>query len=326
MFRAAVIAACVWGAIGAPAAMAETPPAAPVQIEYFQLRLTVPQGGRVRQTLTRTTHSDDNGKVVSSTLTAEFLSQLAPHEDGYRVVKTRVKGDFKIDSGSNGQDRADLEKLMQAAGALTEVSYIADINLTPLRIEQWPVMRNRLKAAMRRSGAIKAREADAFDAMYGPMTPEAAAELFLPEDALLAIPHNLGLSLNNPYRLDSVINGPFGGTISASETLTLTRWDETAGEAEVLYESGPTREALEAYALAIRPTLEKVARDAAKAEKTAPVPVGALVLQIGTTCRYRISLKTGLVVRAECQSLRDVRNGDDRRLHRETWVLGETPA
>ncbi|UDF03080.1 hypothetical protein [Asticcacaulis sp. AND118] len=325
MFRAAVIAACLTGVISAPA-VAETAPPAPVQIEYFQLRLTVPQGGRVRQTLTRTTHSDDNGKVVSSTVTAEFLSQLVPHEDGYRVVKTRVKGDFRIDSGSDGQDRADLEKLMQAAGALTEVSYIADINLTPLRIEQWPVMRNRLKAAMRRSGAIKAREADAFDAMYGPMSPEAAADLFLPEDALLAIPHNLGLSLNNPYRLDSVIAGPFGGTISASETLTLTRWDQTAGEAEVLYEAGPTREALDAYALAIRPTLERAALDTAKAEKSAPAPVGALALQIGTTCRYRVSLKTGLVVRAECQSLRDVRNGDDRRLHRETWVLGETPA
>lgn len=324
MIRAVVIAACIAGGMAATA-WAETP-AAPVQVEYYQLRLTLPAGGAVKQTLTRTTQTETDGKVVTTRLNAEYLSQISRHPDGFRVVKSRLKNDFRVEGAETDTDRLELEKVMQAAASISDITYIADVSLTPLRLENWPQLRNRLKAAMRRTGAINAREGDAFDALYGPMTAETAAEQFLPEDALLAIPHNLGLSLNNPYRLDSRINGPFGGTISARETLTLTAWDEAAGQAEVLYESGPTREALDAYARQIRPTLEQTAARTARVRKKAPVPVGDIRLDIGTTCRYRISLHTGLVSRAECQSVRDIGQGDERRLHRENWVLSETPA
>lgn len=323
MIRAVVIAACIAAGVSAPV-WADVPGATPLQVEYYQLRLTLPPGAAVRQTLKRTTESETNGKVIRTRLEAEYLSQLSRHPDGYRIVKTLVNTAFKVEGAEADAERLELEKVMQAAAAIRDITYIADESLTPLRLENWPQLRNRLKAAMRRSGAIDAREGDAFDGLYGPMTAETAAEQFLPEDALLAIPHNLGLSLNNPYRLDSLINGPFGGTISARESLTLTAWDEAAGEAEVLYESGPTREALDAYALRVRPALEQAAARTARIRKTAPVPVGDIQLDIGTTCRYRISLKTGLVSRAECQSVRDIRQGDDRRRHRENWVLGET--
>ncbi|MFT3996828.1 MAG: hypothetical protein QM667_05420 [Asticcacaulis sp.] len=277
-----------------------------VQVEYVQLPLNLPAGATIRQTLTRTTQQTVNGKMVSASFEATFLNRLKPHADGFSVTKTRVKGAFRMDGDPGAAEREGIERLMQAAGALNEVRYVADINLSPLRIEQWPQFRNRLKSAMRKSGALQAREADAFDALYMPMSAEIAAEQFLAEDALLSIPHNLGLSLNNPYRLDSMVDGPLGGTLSAHETLTLTRWDPAAGIAEVTYESGPSDATLAAYAQAR--TKDK----------------GAVSLKLGTTCRYRVDLKTGLVPRADCKSVRNVSIGDDHRLRSETWVLQET--
>jgi len=206
MFRvasmAAALAAVSFVSVGPGVfsdALAQNLPAtSPVAVEYVQLPLTLPAGAQVRQTLTRTTQETNNGATVTATVTAEFLNRLTPHAEGFSVVKTRVKGDFRMEGEPADGNRAGVERLMQAASALNEVSYIADVNLSPLRIEQWPRLRNRLKNAMRKTGAIRARESEAFDALYGPMSPEETAELFLPEDAFLSIPHNLGLSLNNP--------------------------------------------------------------------------------------------------------------------------------
>jgi len=313
MFRVAekvtVLAVATMVLMGGPAvADAVPPPVPPVAVEYVQLPLNLPAGARVRQTLTRTTSNSDNGATVSATFTGEFLNQLTPHAEGFSVVKTRLKGDFHMEGEPADGNRAGVERLMQAANQLSEIRYVADINLSPLRIEQWPRFRGRLKSAMRKTGAIRARESEAFDALYGPMSAEEAADLFLPEDAFLAIPHNLGLSLNNPYRLDSVIPGPLGGTVSSHESLTLTAWDATAKTAEVTYESGPTREALDAYL-----------RQHAATEGSAEV-------DMGTTCLFRIDLNTGLVARAECRARHTLRTAQTQRARTETWVLEETLA
>lgn len=303
--------------IGVAAATAH---AQPVQaVEYVQIPLTLPDGAQVRQTIRKTTRHTQNGQLRATTYSGEFLSSYTPDKDGYRVVKRTVASNFKLEGAQPSDDAAGLGKLMGVMAEAGDITYMADTNLTPLSIHDWPKFRARLKAAMRKAGLMKARQGDAFDALYEQVTPETAAEMFLPEDAMLAIPHNLGLSLNNPYRLDSQIPGPFGDTLSASETLTLTTWDEKGRTAQITYDSGPSREALDAYVAAMRPRLE----DEAKRNKNV-APVGEIALNISTRCLYTVSLDTGLVRQADCRSVRDIRVGDDVRSQHEEWVMSET--
>ncbi|ESQ79739.1 hypothetical protein [Asticcacaulis sp. YBE204] len=299
-----------------------TPPAP--EARYLQIHLNLPAGAKIRQSIRKTTRSDHNGQVKTAVYTGEFLNSLTPVKDGYRVVKAILKSDFQVTGATLSDDDTGLEKLMGVMADVGGVTYQTDVNLTPLSLYEWPKFRARLKVAMRKAGLMKARQADAFDALYGQVTPEMAAEMFLPEDAMLAIPHNLGLSLNNPYRLDSKIPGPLGDTLSASETLTLTKWDEAARTAQITYESGPTRKALDLYAVSVRPRLEQVARDEARRKRTAIQPVGEVRFTLSTRCLYTVSLDTGLVRQAECQSVRDIAIGTDVRSQREDWVMSES--
>ncbi|MDC7682580.1 hypothetical protein PQU92_04795 [Asticcacaulis sp. BYS171W] len=317
-----VLMACA----SAPFAQAQTQTSAPPVngAGYLQIPLTLPRGAKVRQSIRKTTYSTHNGQVKTALYAGEFLNSLTPDKDGYRVVKTIVTSDFQVTGAALSDDDAGLEKLMGVMADVGGLTYLADANLTPLSLHEWPKFRARLKAAMRKAGLMKARQADAFDALYAQVTPEMAAEMFLPEDAMLAIPHNLGLSLNSPYRLDSKIPGPLGATLSASETLTLTGWDAKGRTAQITYESGPTRAALDTYAISVRPQLEQAARSEARRTRTATRPVGKIDLNISTRCLYTVSLDTGLVRQAECQSVRDITVGDDARSQREAWVMSET--
>jgi len=44
---------------------------------------------------------------------------------------------------------------------------------------------------------------------------------------------------------------------------------------------------------------------------------------MGTTCLYRVDLRTGLVARAECRARHEVRNAQTHRIRQEIWVLEE---
>lgn len=323
---ATTVAAILIG-MALPAAAQTPAPATPLEVDYRQIPLTLPDGARVRQVITKTTRTEQDGRIETGRFEGEYLNSFTPDKDGYRVTKTRVKSTFALSENipSEGETHvADLKKMMDALSDIPEITYVADINLTPLRIENWPKLRGQIKKAMRGAGLMKARQEEAFDSLYDRVTPEGAAELFLPEDAMLSIPHNLGLSLNNPYRLDSKMPGPFGGDpLDARESLTLTLWDEAAQTAQITYESGPTREAMDAYAIAIKPVLEQIAQDEAKLTGTAPKAVGDVHLDIATRCLYEVSLKTGLVSRAECNSRRDVRVGDERQSQQEDWAMRE---
>jgi|GEM_PF-2432198 len=309
-------------ALGPVAAQAEAP--AP-EAGYYQIPLDLPAGAAIRQVIHKTTQIRHNDQTETATFDGEYISRFAPVTDGYRVTKTTVASNLTFEGDISDEKKADMQKLSAALADVGEITYLADANLTPLRLDDWPRLRRALKQSMRKAGLMKQKQEAAFDALYERLSPEAASELFLPEDGLLAIPRHLGLRLEQPYMLESKIAPPFGGElIPTRETLKLTRWDEAGKKAYITYQSGPDPADLAAYATAIQPELDKAARLDAEQYGLPYSPVTDVQIEISTSCNYEMSLTTGLVLRAACLSIRDLRLGDRIQSQRESWSMQET--
>lgn len=292
---------------------------------YYLIPLNLPQAAAVRQIVHKTTQTRHNDQSETATFEAEYISRYTPEAEGFRVTKTTVKSNLKLEGDVTDEKSADMQKLVAALADVGEITYAADVNLTPLKINDWPRLRRAIKQSMRKAGLMKQKQEAAFDSLYERLTPEAAAEIFLPEDGLLAIPRNLGLSLDKPYVLESKIPAPFGGTVlNTRESLRLTRWDEAAQKAYVSYQSGPSREDLDAYAEAITPELDTQAREEAERNGTPHSPITDVFVDISTRCNYEISLQSGLVRRAGCLSVRDIRIGGEVQSQRESWSMSES--
>ncbi|MFT4090060.1 MAG: hypothetical protein QM645_04960 [Asticcacaulis sp.] len=295
------------------------------EADYYQIPLKLPEKAAVRQVILKTTQTRQNDQSETATFKGEYISRFTPDKEGYRVTKTTVSSNLILDGDVSDEKSADMQKLSAALADVGEITYIADPNLTPLRIADWPRLRRGIKQSMRKAGLMKQKQEAAFDALYERITPEAASELFLPEDGLLAIPRNLGLSLEKPYILESTIAAPFGGEpLRTRETLKLTRWDEAGQKAYLTYLSGPAKADLDAYAKAIQPELDTAARLDAEQYGLPYVAVNEVHLELSTRCNYEMSLKTGLVLRAACLSIRDVRIGEQIQSQRESWSMSES--
>lgn len=293
--------------------------------DYYQIPLNLPDKAAIRQVIHKTTQIRLNDQTETATFSGEYISRFTADKDGYRVTKTTVSSNLTLEGDVTDEKSDDMQKLSAALTDVGVITYVADANLTPLRIDDWPRLRRAIKQSMRKAGLMKQKQEAAFDALYERISPEVASELFLPEDGLLAIPRNLGLSLENPYVLESKIEPPFGGeALRTRETLKLTRWDEAGQKAYITYQSGPAKADLEAYAAAIQPELDTAARLDAEQYGWAYRPVTEVQLDISTRCNYEMSLQTGLVLRAACLSIRDIRVGDQIQSQRESWSMSES--
>lgn len=148
----------------------------------------------------------------------------------------------------------------------------------------------------------------AMNAVYGQLTPETATGMFLETDRMMALPHNLGLSLNKPIEAASQIQMPLGGQpVDAQETIALTSWNEADNTAHVSYNYAPTPESVKAYLTDFLP----------KFMKQAGVPAAAITdlesamsssspddfMKVTTHCDYDMAIDTGVVTKGVCEKV-----------------------
>lgn len=286
--------------------------------DYHALPLALEESGKMIQHFTQTKSTTRKGVTQSGTGTSDYTLTYAETDEGYRVTKTLTK--FEISDVSDPAIKAGMKdpaaaKMMEnLTSAFSPLSYSADESLSPVLIEDWEGTKARvLKAVdeMAASGASPEEAAQLKQGMavvYGQLTPETATGMFLETDRMMALPHNLGLSLNKPITASGQIQMPLGGQpVDAQETITLTSWNEGGNTAHVSYDYAPTPESVKAYLTDFLPKFMKQAGAPAAAITELETAMKSAspddFMQVTTHCDYDMAIDTGIVTRGVCEKV-----------------------
>ncbi len=287
--------------------------------DYHTLPLALEESGKMIQHFTQTKSTTRKGVTQSGTGTSDYTLTYAETDEGYRVTKTLTK--FEISDVSDPaikegmKDPAAAKMMENLIRATSPLSYSADESLSPILIEDWEGTKSRILEAigdmLTSSGASPEEAAQmkkAMSAVYEQLTPEGATSMFLESDHMMALPHNIGLSLNKPIVADSQMQMPLGGhLVDAKESITLTSWNEGGNTAHVSYDYAPTSESLKAYLTDFLPKFMKQAGAPAAAITELETAMKSAspddFMQVTTHCDYDMAIDTGVVTRGVCEKV-----------------------
>ena len=291
---------------------------------YHELMLNLPDGAQMTQSFSKTTTVDKNGVVQSGTVTSAYVNTVRRTMSGYDIVKKQTA--FAMTDGATAHPKTDQDRLsavIAKAATIGEVAFAADGSLSPLDIENWDEVKARASAAL--SEALGPQSETVFNGIYGLFDSQTAAGAFMKEDVFLAIPHNTGLNLNEPITTNSEQAAPIGGgTLKFVTTLTLTRWDEAAQEAELDYNSAPEAASLHDYLQSAMPAVLKAG--GVTDDGTIQAMVAEMTLEKSTSCHYLADTATGLVKKADCTVKAGVSAAGQSQLTTESYTLSEALA
>lgn len=301
---------------------ATTVQADPHAADYHELILNLPDGAQMSQAFRKTTSVDKNGVVQSSTVTSTYLNTVEPTMSGYDVVKKQTAFAITV-GGAEAAPQSDQDRLstvIAKAATIGEVSFAADGSLSPLEIKNWDQVKAKASAAL--STALGPQSETVFNGIYGLFDAQTAAGAFMKEDVFLAIPHNTGLTLNQPITTNSEQAAPLGGgTLKFVTTLTLTRWDDAAHEAELDYNSAPEAASLHDYLQSAMPAVLKAG--GVTDDGTIRAMVAQMTIEKSTSCHYLADTQTGLVKKADCTVKAGVSTMGQSQITTETYGLSE---
>ncbi|ESQ92393.1 hypothetical protein [Asticcacaulis benevestitus] len=287
--------------------------------DYHVLPLALEESGKMLQHFTQTKSTTRGSVTQSGTGTADYSLVYAQTEDGYRVTKTLLKfaiSDVTDPAIKEGMKDPAAAKMMEnLTSALSPLSYSADESLSPVLIEDWEgtkarVMKavNDMAASVGASPQEAAQLKQAMNAVYGQLTPETATGMFLETDRMMALPHNIGLSLNKPITATSQIQMPLGGQpIDAQVSIALISWNDAGNTAHVSYDYAPTPESLKTYLTTFLPTFMKQAGAPAAAIAELETAMSSAspddYMKITTHCDYDMAIDTGVVTKGVCDKI-----------------------
>lgn len=274
---------------------------------YHELRLKLGTSGKLKQviTLTRTRA----GAPGDNSITSEYIISYIKTDTGFRVTKTLQSANAGALNATHDQG-AVLDSL---AGRFSTISYVADDDLTPVRLEDWEGFKASLsttfKSILKADKGLKPEVAATMEAGLQPLlsnlTAETAPQLFLQTDTVMSTPRNIGLTLNIPVSAATEVQSPLGGRpIAAHESLTLTRWDEGQKQAHITYSHMLDPTSLKAFLMEAMPAILKNAglTDSDITEFSAELTneKAKNILTMSTVCDYDIAIATGLIDKGAC--------------------------
>ena len=292
------------------------------------LHLNLPSGAVIHDVFTKATVQTKGEMRTSGTATVEYDDAVTSAAKGYHVAKTVTGMTFKLDDATTAAVGPDGSKAMQAmatAALQTPPVFTADAALSPQHIENWDAIKVQTAKAM--TNVLGPQGEAIATNMLGMFDADSAAGAFLKEDRFLAIPRETSLALNTPVSSDGELPFLFGGTIKATETLTLSRWDDAAHAAEYDYSFVPDPASLQSAIVAIVPQL--VARMGGGSGATPPQDEIAAVakdmkVDMTTHCHYLADTHTGLIGKATCEARSGVSLQGTSQMKVETYTLAET--
>ncbi|ADU13549.1 hypothetical protein [Asticcacaulis excentricus] len=289
----------------------------PSSPDYHELLLDIGEKGTVyHQIETIKTETRDGAAKVTRT-DAGYRNDFTLGDDGYVVKKTLTRTSITmpdgqvIDSKSTAPEAVMVRSLI---GSFSELTFIADDSLTPVRLENWPELRERSKATVlsliRASGEKTSTDfeqsfAKIYDNLIGRMSSEQAADLYLKADSFMAIAHNVGLERNKPVITESTVIVPLGNyPLAMRSALTLTEWKPEANSARLSYDVGPTPEGMKAFLTEFMPRFLKEAgapENVLKEIDTSLKNDPKSSFDMSTHCDYDVAIDNGLVRKGGCR-------------------------
>lgn len=293
--------------------------------EAFTAPLSLPNPAHINMIVERTREDVRGGQAKAITSSTRYEKTVEPKGDGYRVILKPLE--TTLPQVSSLAEQAKLKAAMEGIANRTFV-YTADESLLPQAIEDWPSVVADIRKAMTTlvADAPEGRQAlEAVLPMFERMSPEQAASMLLKEDAFLSLPINAELEPGKPRGYDDVLPNPLGGPpIKANGVVTLERIDKAKGVAVIRWtqELDPqsTRESM---SLAIKAMVAKLGSQADKPEARAAFE--NIKLERSNGCLYEIDLKSGLPLKADCDSkLRSTAPSGESSARNERWVITQT--
>ncbi|EGF92733.1 hypothetical protein ABI_11700 [Asticcacaulis biprosthecium C19] len=305
--------------------------------DFHVLPLDIGEDGKIRQTAKVTKSQTRAGKSQTVVLTSQATLDYRMEGEEFYVTRTLDTFDATSPDASASNLAESRDAVTNALGGIKSVRYVTDDSLRPTRIEDWPTFKTNIYALFDQlmganpSPEIKAKSHQIADSLFGQLTAESAAGLFLSNETMLSIPRNIGLVLNEPLSADGQIAVPIGNTVlDARETLTLSQWNEAAGTAHVTYDYAPTPESLKAFVSDFLPrflkSLDMPATARAEMDKQLAAGLSTSVMDMTTHCDFDVAIATGLVSAGTCVKTVAFQFGGESQKKVETFVFTETLA
>lgn len=284
--------------------------------DFRLLELDLGEKGRMKQTVVATRETVRNGVSVKMTVESKYDVEYALDDDDETYTVRKKLAGFRLLDPQGKLAGPELDVLNSLWANIANISYSADDSLSPREIRDWDGLKRVTSESFRGlldlEGAAEVEEATkVLDAFFARLTPASAAQMFLPGDLLMAIPHNIGLVLKQPLVADSQIQAAIGDSmLRAKEKLELTAWDESRNRAHVVYDFAPTHESVVAFATDFLPKLlrsvgapEEVV---ANLDKQLQAGLADSIMSVDTHCDYHMAIDTGLVASGTCTTTRSV--------------------
>lgn len=333
-------AAPVWAQHTAPASAGPNPDSP----DYHELTLAIEEKGTLYHSVKLTKTETRNGSVKVSGSDTRYRNDFVLGDDGYAVKKTVISTVITLPDGQKIDDKSTSPEavlMRNIIGSVSEMNFVADESLSPVRIENWPALRDRSKAAVLEAVKVAAKSANekvpdevvqtltqVFDSVLGKLSSEQAAELYLKVDTLMALPHNVGLERNKPLAGEGTVNVPIGNyPMTMREAITLTEWNPERNSARLTYSYSPSPESLKAFFTDFMPRMLK---QMGAPEKAIQEMQDALskdttgVFDMSTLCNYDMAIDTGLVRKGTCTQTTTVSMAGENMKKVEAYEFSES--
>lgn len=285
--------------------------------------LDLPKTAKVEMVVVKTREDIRAGKTTRNSGETRYDKTIEARDGGYRV--TLKASSIKLpDTPAAAKAEAAMSSLMK----MTFV-YAADDDLRPTAVEDWPRLMAEFRKGMQAlagddEGAAKAM--DAAVSMFSGMSAEQAAGVFLKEDGFLSIPINVELELGKPATAEDSIPNPLGGPpIKADTALVLRKVDAARGVAALRWTQTLDPESTRAsLTQMMQAMMARMGPGADKPETKAMFE--KMSLDRTSACDYEVDMKTGLTLKADCESKLSVTDPSTGQTgqRNEYWVITQT--
>ncbi|MFT4252736.1 MAG: hypothetical protein QM608_09645 [Caulobacter sp.] len=293
----------------------------------FSAPLDLPKTAQVEMVVVKSREDVRDGKpgapVSGKTVYAKTIEAQG---DGYRVTLKPLS--TELPKVGSAQDQAKVQAALAGLASRTYV-YTADDSLAPVAIEDWPTVVAEMTKAFQAMAGDDPNAAKAMNAamgLFSRMTPEQAAATMLKEDSLLTVPVNMELEVGKPLAYDDQIASPFGGApIKAKGAVSVEKIDEARGVGVVRWSRTLDPESTTAMIAKVIETMAtQMGPDAQKPEVKAMF--AKMKFENTSGCLYEIDLKSGLPLKADCESTTAVTDPSSGQLNGRTerWAITQT--
>lgn len=291
----------------------------------FSAPLTLPKVAKVEMSVERSREDVRNGEMKSASAFTRYEKTIEARDGGYRVTLKPVE--TRLPELPSETDQAKLQAAVENLTNHTFV-YAADESLAPKSMEGWSSIIAEIRKTLTALVGDSPEGQQALGAVvpvFERMNPQQAAAVLLKEDGFLTIPVNVDLEAGKPHTYEDRLPNPLGGppikadgvialeTIDTARNVAVVRWTLTLNA-----QSAKDSMAVALEALAARMPQKPGAPD----PRTA---LASLKLDRTSGCLYEIDLKTGLPLKANCESLITSSDPSGQTATRtERWVITQS--